>query len=139
MNASYRIVLASATSMFPKMVTLIPNRNGIFLTCKARYAEAMIIVGRDRLDDAIKSGQLPPIAARCWLAEASNACWLKAKDVMKFYAGVEEIEPSRLLIPLDEAGHCIVAIVNYESRAMLITFAGHREGYSMESGRAGRP
>lgn len=125
--------------MFPNLVTLTPIRIGIFLTCKARYAQAMIIVGRDRLDDAIKSGQLPPIATRCWLAEASNASWLKAKDVMKFYAGVEEIGPSRLLIPVDEDGHCVVAIVNYESSAMLITFAGHREDYSMESGRAGRP
>ena len=99
----------------------------------------MILVGRDRLDDAIKSGQLPPVATTCWLAEASNARWLKAKDVMKFYTGVEEIGPSRLLIPLDDAGHCIVAVVNFEASVMLIAFAGHREGYSMQSGGAGRP
>lgn len=98
----------------------------------------MIVVGRDRLDDAIKSGQLPPIATRCWLAEASNARWKKAKDVMKFYAGVEEIGPLKLLIPLDEAGHCIVTIVNYEASVMLIAFAGRREDYSMDSGRTDR-
>jgi hypothetical protein len=40
---------------------------------------------------------------------------------------------------LDDAGHCIVVVVNFEASVMLIAFAGHREGYSMQSGGAGRP
>lgn len=96
----------------------------------------MIIVGRDRLDDAMKSGRIPPAPTRCWLAEAADARWVKARDVVKFYRGTEDIGKSRLLIPLDDAGHCIVAVINYQAGVLLIAFAGHRKDYAMGRGRA---
>lgn len=98
----------------------------------------MIIVGRNRLDDAMKSGQIPSIAARCWVAEADDSYWSKDADVAKAYKDTEILGRSRLLIPLDEGGHCIVAVVNYEAGVVQIAFAGHRKDYLMGSGRAGQ-
>lgn len=98
----------------------------------------MITVGRGRLDDAIKSGQIPPVPARCWFAEACDARWLKAGDVLEHYKGTELVGKNGLVIPLDEAGHCVGVLASFVSGALVIIFAGHRRDNPMGNGKAGR-
>lgn len=123
--------------MFPKW-DHCTQINNISLTSDRRYAVSMIIAGLGCLEKAIKSKEVPAIAARCWYLEASDAQWAKARDVVKLYNGTEKFGKVGLLIPIDNAGHCVGVNVDYTSGTILITFAGHRRNNPMESGKAGR-
>ena len=51
--------------------------------------------------------------ARAWFAEAREARWKRPKVVLKQYEDAEILESATILVPLDEAGHCVVFIVEY--------------------------
>lgn len=98
----------------------------------------MRIVGRHRLQKALDAGDVPAGATRAWLAEAQEARWAKLNDVLERYRDAETIEAAEILVPIDDAGHCIVFAVEYRCRLVVIVFAGRRGGYSMRKRRTGR-
>ena len=75
--------------------------------------------------------------ARAWFAEAREARWKRPKDVLKQYEDAEILESATILVPLDEAGHCVVFIVEYRCGLLVIDFAGQKGRYAMRKRRIG--
>jgi mRNA-degrading endonuclease HigB of HigAB toxin-antitoxin module len=108
------------------------------LTRAALSTLAMRIVGRHRLQKAMDAGDVPAGAARAWLAEAQEARWAKLSDVLERYKDAETVKAAEILVPIDAAGHCVVFVVEYRCRLVVIVFAGLRGGYSMRKRRIDR-
>jgi len=95
----------------------------------------MRVVGKVRLVEAIEAGNLPAVAACAWFAEAVEAQWAVTDDILKAYDGAEELDDSRILVPLDNTGHCVVILVEYRCASVLVVYAGQRGGYRMGNRR----
>lgn len=85
----------------------------------------------------MKSGAVPEVLARAWLAEALDARWRAAKDVIAQYEGSESVDSATILVPLDGAGHCVVFLIEFRMGLVVIQFAGHKRGYAMPKRRTG--
>lgn len=98
---------------------------------------SMRVVGKQRLAEAIAAGDVPAVAARAWLAEAAEADWAGSDEILEAYENAEELDGSRILVPLDDAGHCVVIVTEYQSGVVLVAYAGRRGRYRMRVSRTG--
>lgn len=95
------------------------------------------MVGKQRLAGAIEAGAVPAVGARAWLAEAAEAQWADADDILDAYENAEELDGSLIMVPLDDAGHCVVIVAEYQLGVVLVAYAGRRGRYRMRIRRTG--
>jgi mRNA-degrading endonuclease HigB of HigAB toxin-antitoxin module len=84
------------------------------------------------------AGNVAAASARAWLAEAVEARWTKPRDVLKQYRDAETIDASTMLVPLDDAGCCVVFVVEYRCHLVVVVFAGQKGEYAMRKRSTGR-
>jgi len=83
------------------------------------------------------AGRVPAVPACAWLAEVLEARWAEVKDVSSRYVGSEVVDDRIISLPLDDAGHCVVFLIDFQLGLVVIQFAGHERDYSMRKRRAG--
>ena len=82
-------------------------------------------------------GEIPAVPACTWLAEVLEARWTELKDVSSRYANLQVIDDRTISVPLDDAGHCVVFLIDFQLGLVVIQFAGHERARSMKKRRMG--